>query len=189
MNAADFDTQFSRLTAHFHLPVDASRETVAIDWFKALEHYHVDALERGVTELIRTHPDRFWPPLSKLLGAIKTKLAGYDKTRDKCQTCNGTTWIDATPWKSNSRVYEGFQRCPDCGVPAPEYKSVGHREELTAVEYQAWRDGTFQEPAMHFVKSNHAALEALQHLDAKRGVTRKMSRAIEGAPKAPADAA
>ena len=182
MNAAEFDRQFSRLTDHFHLPTDRSRETIAVDWFAAVQHYHVDALERGVTDLIRTHEETFWPPLSKLLGAIRAKLAGYDKTRDECPTCNGATWIETAPWKSNGRIYTGFQRCPDCGVPAPNYKPEGQRHELTASEYQAWRDGTFQEPAMPLSKANHAALEALQHIDVKRGVTRKMAKAITGAP-------
>lgn len=181
MNLAEFDKEFSRLTDHFHMPSDSSRDTIAVDWFTALQHYHIDAMERGVTELIRTAPDRFWPPLSRLLGAIKSKLAGYDKTRDKCATCHGSTWIEAAPWKSNGWVYTGFQRCPDCGVPAPPYKPYGQREELTAAEYQAWKAGTFEEPPMPVSKSNSAALEALRHLDSKRGISRKMARAIEGA--------
>lgn len=189
MNAADFERQFSRLTDHFHLPSDRSRDTIAVDWFASVQHYHVDALERGVTEVIRTHGETFWPPLSKLLGAIKAKIAGHERTREKCLTCHGTTWIESAPWKANLRVYTGFIRCPDCGVPTPDYKPVSHREELTASEYQAWRDGTFQEPQMPLSKGNAAALEVLQHIDQRRGTTRKMARAIEGAPNAPAEVA
>lgn len=189
MTSAEFETQFERLTAHFHLPTDGTRDTIGIDWFHAVEHYHVAALDRGVTELIRTAQDRYWPALGRLTTAIKAKLAGYDKTRDKCATCAGTTWIESAPWKSNGRIYTGFVRCPDCGVPAPDYKPVGQRSELSAVEYQQAMAGTFQEPPMHLSKSNHAALEALAHLDAKRGLTRKMAKAIEGAPTAPAEVA
>lgn len=39
MNAAGFDEQFNRVAAHFHLPTDSSRETVAMEWFRAVEHY------------------------------------------------------------------------------------------------------------------------------------------------------
>lgn len=183
MNAAEFERQFSRLTDHFMLPVDSSRDTIAVDWFAAVEHYHVDAMERGVTELIRTASDRFWPPLSKLLAAIRNRMAGMERTKDACLTCHGSTWIEAAPYKVHGRVYTGFQRCPDCGVPAPNYKPVGPRDPLTASEYQAWRAGTFQEPEMPLQKSNASALDVLRHIDQRRGVKRKMARAIEGAPK------
>lgn len=188
MTAAEWKVQWKRLD-QFHVSADANRADVSAEWFRQLQHWHVDAIDHGITKLIGTAKDTFLPGLGLLKGFIQERVDRHDRTRDKCPTCQGTTWIEAAPWKSNSRIYTGFQRCPDCGVPAPEYKPVGHREELTAVEYQAWRDGTFQEPAMHFVKSNHAALEALLHLDAKRGVTRKMAKAIEGAPKAPSEVA
>lgn len=183
MNSAEFDRQFSRLTDHFMLPLDGSRETIAVDWFSALEHYHIDAMERGVTELIRTRTDRFWPPLSTLLTAIKSRMAGMDHTRDKCPTCGGSTWIEAAPWKSNGRVYTGFQRCPDCGVPAPPYKAPEGRQELTAAEYAMWKAGTLTESPVPVSKPNRMVLEVLKHINpTAKG---RMVRAIEGAPKAP----
>lgn len=180
MNAADFERQFSRLTDHFHLPADASRDTIAVDWFAAVEHYHVDALERGVTELIRTAQDRFWPSLGKLLSAIKGRMAGMAKTKDDCSTCGGSTWIEAAPWKSYGIVYTGFQRCPDCGVPAPAVEIPRNREEWTASEFQAWREGTLAQPPILTQPSNASALEALRALRTTRG---RMAKAIEGAPQ------
>lgn len=155
MNAADFDDQFNRLTAHFHMAADANRATVSMDWYQAVQHYHVDALERGVTDVIRNATDRFWPPLGKLLEAIRGRMAGVEKTRNTCATCHGSTWIESRPWKSNHRIYEGFQRCPDCGVPAPVHHVGDHREELTATEYAQWMRREFVEPEMYVARSKH----------------------------------
>jgi len=141
MTSADFDTQFNRLTGHFHLPVDASRETVGLDWFRAVEHYHIDALELAVTELIRSAQDRFWPPLGKMLSTLRGRLDKYERT-GKCATCHGSTWIDSAPFKSNGMVYQGVVvRCPDCAIPSPHYTAPGHREGLTASEYAQWAQG------------------------------------------------
>lgn len=187
MNSAEFDRQFSRLAVHFHLPTDESRDTLQADWFAALQHYHVDALERGVTDLIRTHPDTFWPPLSKLLGAIKNKLAGMERTRATCDTCQGSSWIDAWPMKEpgTNAVYEFMQRCSECGVPSPVVKERKHLVALTAAEYQQWKAGEWP-TFIPTPKPNHSALEALRHINPKRG---RMARALEGAAKTPADAA
>ncbi len=149
MNAAGFDEQFNRVAAHFHLPTDSSRETVAMEWFRAVEHYHIDALDHAVTHLIRQATDRFWPPLGKLLEIIRGRIAGMDKTRDKCATCHGSTWVDVWPYQVNGLVYTGVQRCPDCGVPAPEMpKENPYRKPLTKAEYQAYLAGTFGRSAM-----------------------------------------
>lgn len=139
MTPADFDVQFNRLTAHFHLPADANREALALDWLKAFEHYHVDALDHAITDVTRTAQDRFWPSLGKVLGIVRGRIAGMEKT-GKCTTCHGSTWIDSAPFKSNGMIYENVVvRCPDCGVPAPQYAAPSHREPLTASEYAAWR--------------------------------------------------
>ena len=136
MNAFDFDAQFSRLTAHFHLPADGSRETIAGDWFKALEHYHVDALEHAVTDIIRGAQDRFWPPLGKVREIIKGRISGIEKFGGTCHTCDGSTWVDAWPMRNESGlVYTFMSRCPDCGVPVPQGgTSLQGLTRLTAIE-------------------------------------------------------
>jgi hypothetical protein len=142
MTSAEFDKQFNRLTEHFHLPADSSRDTIGTDWFKAVEHYHVDALERAVTDLIRTAQDRFWPPLGKLTSAIRNRIAGMDRQPGKCATCHGSSWIDVAPFKSNHMIYENvLMRCPDCGIPAPPYTEPSRREPLTSREHAEWRMG------------------------------------------------
>ncbi|MEY4387198.1 MAG: hypothetical protein RLY20_2481 [Verrucomicrobiota bacterium] len=138
MNAADFDAQFDRLTGHFHLPAESKRETVALDWFKAVEHYEIAALDRAVTELIRASQDRFWPALGKVLGLLQSKVDRYDRG-GKCATCHGSSWIESAPFKSNGMIYEGVcLRCPDCGVPPPAYNTPNNRSSLTAAEYREW---------------------------------------------------
>lgn len=142
MNAADFDDQFNRLVGHFHLPTDASRETLAQDWYQAVQGYDSAVLERAVTTLTRTSQDRFWPPLGRVLDLCRGRAAGND-SGGKCRTCHGSTWIDSAPFKSNGMIYEGAViRCPDCRVPAPNYTAPSHREPLTAIEYREWSEGT-----------------------------------------------
>lgn len=149
MNPADFDVQFNRLTAHFHLPVDASRETLALDWLKAVEHYHVDALEHAVTVLIRTEQDRFWPALGKLLTLVQARIGRYDRTPGKCGTCAGSTWIESWPMRTHDGlVYEYLQRCPDCGTPAPEMKPQPFMSPLTKEEYGRFKAGHWEHPPM-----------------------------------------
>lgn len=139
MTAADFDTHFNRLTAHFHLPADSDRGLVGLEWFKAVEHYHVDALDRGVTDLIRGATERYWPPLGKLLELIRGRLAGMEKTRNVCATCDGSGWIEAWPVMSFGMVYEMNSRCPDCGIPAPAVPVHPRSRPLTKVEYADWK--------------------------------------------------
>jgi hypothetical protein len=149
MKPADFDAQFNRLTAHFHLPVDASRETIAMDWLKALEHFHEDALEHGVTVLIKSAQDRFWPPLGKLLTLVQSRIDRYDRQPGKCATCAGSTWIESWPMKTrDGHVYEYLQRCPDCGIPAPEMKQSAFMVPLTKEEFERYRAGQWEHPAM-----------------------------------------
>jgi hypothetical protein len=148
MNAADFDTQFNRLTGHFHLPADSNRDLIALDWLKAVEHYHVDALDHAVTDLIRTAQDRFWPSLGKVLTIIRGRIGSMEKT-GACATCHGSSWIESAPFKANHMIYEGVCiRCPDCGIPAPQYSAPGHRHALTAAEYADWRRGDHERQYM-----------------------------------------
>lgn len=138
MSPAEFDGQFNRLTAHFHLPTESNRDQVALDWLKAVEHYHVDALDHGVTDLIRQSQDRFWPSLGKLLVIVRGRIAGMEKA-GKCATCHGSGWLDSAPFKANGMIYENVvARCHDCGIPSPQYTAPSHRQELTAHEYAEW---------------------------------------------------
>lgn len=138
MTAADFDTQFNRLTAHFHLPVDGNRDALALDWFRAVESWPVEALERGVTHLVTTSTERFWPALGALLEAIRSKT---ERTGRGCATCHGSGWLETHPFLSNGMVYSNVVvRCGDCGIPAPAVEARGRRP-LTAPEYRAWHSG------------------------------------------------
>jgi hypothetical protein len=142
MNAADFDTQFDRLTGHFHLPTDATRETVAQDWYEAIQGYDREIVEQSITTLIRSAQDRYWPPMGKLLELCRGKASSSVQS-GKCATCHGSTWIDVAPFRSNGMIYEGAViRCPDCRVPVPKYHAPSHRHGLTAVEYREWSQGT-----------------------------------------------
>ena len=175
MTATEWTGQWRRL-AHFQIRADADRPALEIEWFAQLKHHHVDAVDVGITQLIGQAKDNFLPGLGLLKDLIQTRLGRYDTTPGRCATCHGALWIDAPPWKAYGRIYTGFCRCPDCGVPAPAYTPNGRREALTASEHQAYLAGTFTEPPLPSTAPNPAALEVLQHLDARRGVTRQLAR-------------
>lgn len=142
MTPAEFSRQWKRLKAAFRLAADLDPKEAEREWFRALEHYHIDAVDIGVTKIIREAEDTFWPALGVLVQAIRDRIASIGKVKAPCATCYGSTWIDALPfWANGGLLYENvLQRCPDCGVPKPLVDESG-RTPLTAVEYAQWRRG------------------------------------------------
>lgn len=141
MTSAEWEIQWKRLD-QFRVGGDANRNQVSAEWFAQLKHFHVDAVDHGITQLIGSAQDTFLPGLGLLKDFIHAKLGRYDKTPGKCETCHGNTWIDVAPFKSNGMIYENtVMRCPDCGVPAPPYTEPGRRESLTSREHAEWRMG------------------------------------------------
>ena len=144
MTFQEWQPQWARL-AHFHVSGDTDRGQLEAEWFAQLKHWHVDAVDHGVTKLIGGARDNFLPGLGLLKDHIQARLGRYDKTPGRCPTCHGSGWVDAAPFKSNGLVYANVsQRCPDCGIPAPQVEAHGHREPLTELqrhEYEAGRYG------------------------------------------------
>lgn len=140
MNASEFDDQFNRLKNQFHLAGDVNADQLAMEWFNAVKHLHVDALERAVTEIIRTARDTFFPPLGVLLETIRTRMAGSERDHNRCRTCNGCGWIESWPVMSWGLVYEMNQRCPDCGIPAPQFTKPHKSRPLTRSECDDYRE-------------------------------------------------
>lgn len=149
MNTTEFDEQFTRLVSHFRLPADVAQEVVAGEWYRAVQHYHVDALDLAVTAMIREAEKTYWPPLGLLLGKIQSRISGHEKTSDACATCHGNTWLESLPYWSNKHVYTCVVRCPDCGVPPPQVKADRYRSPLNSAEYQAFQAGTLEQPTVH----------------------------------------
>lgn len=161
MTLNEFHREFGRLEKHFRLD-DDNRKTVISDWFKALSHYHVDAFSTAIDDVLMDAIDTFWPALGKITSAIKSRAARYEMLKRECPTCGGTTWIEAQPWKSNGFIYEGFQRCPDCGTPPPNYTMPPYREPLTATEFAQWLGGTFRGPEIPIARSHPVVAQALK---------------------------
>lgn len=145
MNAAEFSPQFDRLARHFRLPDQTERGDMLVELFQQLSHYHIDAIEAGVTKTIGDARDSFWPAIGLLRDNIQARIDKYDKTTGVCQTCGGNRWVDGWPfWSATGIVILPVRRCPDCGVPEPAAKSHNGRP-LTAIEERQWRDGTLQQ--------------------------------------------
>lgn len=161
MTINEFNREFDRLEKHFRVNQD-DRAQILKDWFKALSHYHVDAVSTAIDDVIQSATDTFWPALGKITGAIKSKLARYEQTRRACPKCNGNTWVEAMPWKSNGIVYEGFTRCSECGVPPPNYTPPPYREELTATEYAQYLHGTLPQPEIPIARTHPLVAQALR---------------------------
>lgn len=162
MTINEFNREFGRLETHFRM--DGERKDIIRDWFKALSHYHVDAFSSAIDKVIQEATDTFWPALGKITNAIRARISKYETTRRECHTCGGNTWIAVQPWKSNGILYEGFQRCPDCGVPPPPYTPPQFREELTATEYAQYLSGTFPHPEIHVARTHPVVAQALAAL-------------------------
>ena len=160
MNLPEFMREFSRLEHHFRLN-DDDRNDIKKDWFKALSHHHVDVFSNAVDTVMREATDTFWPALGKITAVIRARMSKYEQTRRECPTCNGTTWITALPWISNGHLYEGMQRCPDCGVPPPAYTPPSNRQELTATEYAHYLQGDFPHPEIPIARSQSVVKQAL----------------------------
>ena len=139
MTSFEWDGQFDRLKTHFHLSGDVDAAKLGLDWYEALKHHHVDAVERGITDVIRNARETYFPPLGIVIESIRARLAGMDRERGKCSTCNGNSWIEAWPVMRWGLIYERNQRCPDCGVPAPEVKAQNERP-LSKAEYEDYHE-------------------------------------------------
>jgi len=141
MTAQTFEVQWKRLKAQFRLDPERDAAVVQREWFSAVQHYHEDALEAGVTAVIRDAKDTFWPPLGVLLERIQSRFDRYDRHKQGCQTCDGSTWIEAWPVIWDHKLYEMMARCPDCGVPAPPMKKPHPRARpATKAEYDDWKE-------------------------------------------------
>ena len=163
MTINEFHREFGRLEKHFRINED-DRSDLTRDWFKALSHYHVDALANAVDHVIQEATDTFWPALGRITSAIRSRMSKYEQSRRECATCGGNTWIPVQPWKSNALLYEGFQRCPDCGVPPPQYNPPPYREELNATEYAQYLRGEFPQPEIHIARTHPLVKQALNIL-------------------------
>jgi len=148
MTAAEWETQWKRLD-QFRVGGDADRTEVSAEWFAQLKHYHVDAVEHGITQLIGSAKDTFLPGLGLLKELIQTRIDRYERAHHGCQTCHGSTWIESWPVVSNGQLYEMFARCPDCGVPAPEMKKPHpNARPATKTEYEEWKAGRYLRDTM-----------------------------------------
>lgn len=150
MTSGEWHEQWHRLD-HFRISAEADRNDLELEWFAQLKHFHVDAVEHGITQLIGTATDNFLPGLGLLREYIHARLGRYDKVPGKCATCHGSGWKEAAPFKSNNLIYANtVERCLDCGIPEPKLEGVNRRREsITEVqrhEYQAGRFGRDQMP-------------------------------------------
>jgi hypothetical protein len=141
MTAPEWKIQWHRLDS-FHVRADVDRAKLSAEWFAQLQHWHVEAVEYGITRLIGSATENFLPALGILKEFIQERIDKYQRTDGKCATCHGSSWIESAPFKSNGMIYEGVcMRCPDCGIPAPQYADPSNRQPLTSREYAEWRMG------------------------------------------------
>lgn len=148
MTYAEWEVQWRRLD-QFRVGGDADRSEVSAEWFAQLKHWHVDAVDHGITQLIGSAKDTFLPGLGLLKDYIQARIDRYDRT-GKCDVCGGSGWVDGVPFLSNGLVYaNAVTRCTACGIPAPKVESSARREPLTDLqrhEYDAGRYGREQMP-------------------------------------------
>jgi hypothetical protein len=149
MTREEWKSQWKRLD-QFRVGGEADRAQVGAEWFAQLAHYHVDAVDHGITQLIGSAKDTFLPGLGLLKDFIQQRIGRYDKFNGKCESCHGSGWVDAPIFRSNGLIYSNaVQRCTSCGIPAPKVEDRGRREpvnDLQTAEYLAMRFGRDQMP-------------------------------------------
>ena len=141
MTQLDAMDQFDRLAAAgFMQPADPDGKPGAVfaEWYDGLKGYTAEDVKDGISRMLTTRVERYWPTVGELRGCIASVTAGREK-RAKCDTCHDTGWLEARPYTANAGyVYEGVTRCYACGVPAP--RDVGQQQTpLTDREYAEWQ--------------------------------------------------
>lgn len=142
MTSTEWESQWARLD-QFRVKDESRRDAMGAEWFAQLRHHHVDAVDHGITRLIGHAEDTFLPGLGLLKDFVQQRIDRYERTPGKCATCHGRTWIDAPAWKSNGIIYEGLQRCPDCGVPAPQTHDRPMVQPVSLVELTEYHAGRY----------------------------------------------
>jgi hypothetical protein len=135
--------QFDRLVA-VSAPLPEVSATFD-EWFLAFGRSSVDDVAEGITKLIASKSDRFFPSIGELRGCIASVQSGRDRG-DKCRTCHGSTWIDAPPFRANGgHMYQGVSRCRDCGVPPPTMYGDSHQTPISSSELREWAQNLSRE--------------------------------------------
>lgn len=153
MTKPEFVQQWKRLTRHFSVPLEFGDNSDGLrdEIFGALQHWHIDAVERGISKIIREATDRFFPAIGAIVAAVSSGVGKYERTAGRCGTCGGNGWIypqtrDAVQKfrTSAGTIVDAVVRCPDCGIPAPNYKPLGNLTPLTYAEMEQLQVGTLQ---------------------------------------------
>lgn len=109
------------------------------EWFRVFGGLAVDDVSEAITRLVRGRTSSFWPTpgeLSEHLAAVQRGRGTASSPR--CGCVSG--WVEAPPYRANGgHVYTGVQRCPACGIPAPNLDHLrGHQTPLSSVELREW---------------------------------------------------
>lgn len=147
MTLQEWKAQWRRLD-QFRVSGDVDRDQVSAEWFGQLKHWHVDAVDHGITRLIGSAEDTFLPGLGRLKLFIQERFDRYDRAPGKCANCSGSGWVEARPMKWDGRIYEMNERCPACGIPAPVVKPHPGCVPVTDVEWHEWKAGRYARDTM-----------------------------------------
>ena len=130
--------QFRRLLANCVAPIDP--DGVFVEWCAAFAHSSVDDVADGITALLRTKADRFWPSIGELRGVIGALQASRgDTDTRRCETCRGSGWVESRPFRAlGDHIYEAVEPCQTCR-PSAVVTVDPRRSPLNDVEYLAWR--------------------------------------------------
>lgn len=132
--------QLERLAlAGFVAPTGEKLALMVGEWTRALAVYEDRHVLAGFDWVIEHRTDRWWPTLGEVLAAIRAAMGPKPEAATRCQSCEGSGWIEAVPFHAMQQTYEAMRRCPDCGIPAPDYTAPkGTRQPLTASEHRQW---------------------------------------------------
>ena len=168
MNASrtEISNQIERLAlAGFITPKTDKLGAMVEEWCKALARFEVGQIQAAMDWLIQHRTERWWPTLGEVLDTVRLTTKTVEEPSSKCQTCDGSHWIETVPFQSFGHVYTAVRRCPDCGVPSPDYKvPPGLRQSLTAAQHRSYLNRRKTAPMM----TQEQFLTRLRELGAER---------------------
>lgn len=131
-----------QLDRYVHAGYRQPEDTAAAfeEWFAAFQCVDVDDMAAAIGRMVQRRTSSFWPTPGELREHVQAVTAGRVESQTKCQSCHGSGWIDAPPYRANGGLaYEGVRRCPDCGKPAPNLQHLdGLHTPMTPAEVREW---------------------------------------------------
>ena len=123
-----FKLHYRQLTLSYRRP---DNEDQAAAYWEVLKHVDAVTLEHTIRRVVAT--EKFFPTPAVLLAAVATgpRPTQADTSREVCETCGGSGFVDAPDESHHGVVYRGYvTKCPTCRPPVTAHAPPPPRATL-----------------------------------------------------------